>query len=184
MNECSLEENALMGKIIKEHGPAIKAAVLKFSCGYPDNEDILIEIYFALVLALRRYGIDWTPSRSFIFGVIRNKVNDFLREKYKDKEKIEAAKKQINEDTETKEELQIKVDFLTHREFQVFRFLGLGMKNSEISQDFFISEETVKSHVRKIRIKCGIKDRARLCLLAHQICYKEKEKWLWNIQSA
>jgi RNA polymerase sigma factor (sigma-70 family) len=173
MNEVLTEQNSLMEKIVREHGAMIRQAVFKASSGLPCAEDIISEVYFAILLTLRKLGDGWTPPRSFVFAVVRNKVNDYLRQKYRDRNRIEEIKKRLGEQTFQREEVVSKVHTLSHCEFQVFRLLGLGLTNQEIAESLNISPHTVRSHIKKVHAKCGIRDRAKLSLIAHQACYRE-----------
>ena len=48
---------------------------------------------------------------------------------------------------------------LTERELEVLRLVATGKNNREIAKDLFISENTVKNHVRKIMGKLGARSR-------------------------
>lgn len=173
MNNIITEQNSLMEKIIMDYGSLIKAAVRKATCGIAYTDDIISEVYFAVLLTLRKLGTGWTPSRSFLYSVVRNKVNDFLRQKYREKNRIEEMKKHLEEQASQKEEVASKIHCLTFSEFRVFRSLGLGMTNAEIAQSLHVTQHTVKSHLKKIHAKCGVRDRAKLTLIAHQVCFRE-----------
>jgi RNA polymerase sigma factor (sigma-70 family) len=172
MNDILAEQNSLMEKIMKDYGSLIKGAVYKAMCGQPCDDDIVSEVYFAVLLTLRKFGTGWNPPRSFIFTVVRNKVNDFLRQKYREKNGIEEIKKHLEEQASQKEEVVSRIHCLTYCEFRVFRLLGMGMNNSEIAQSLHVSLYTIRSHVKKIHAKCGVKDRAKLTLIAHQVCFR------------
>ncbi|WP_330164982.1 helix-turn-helix transcriptional regulator [Catellatospora vulcania] len=49
---------------------------------------------------------------------------------------------------------------LTERELQVLRGMADGMSNAEIGAALFVSEDTVKTHVRRLFRKLGARDRA------------------------
>lgn len=172
MNSILAEQNSLMEKIMRNYGSLIKGAVYKATCGQPCSDDIVSEVYFAVLLTLRKFGTGWTPPRSFIFTVVRNKVNDFLRQKYREKNGIEEIKKHLGEQASQKEEVVSRIHCLTFCEFRVFRMLGMGMTNSEIAQSLHVSQNTIRSHVKKIHAKCGVIDRAKLTLIAHQVCFR------------
>ncbi|NLH27587.1 MAG: response regulator transcription factor [Syntrophomonadaceae bacterium] len=57
---------------------------------------------------------------------------------------------------------------LTKREQEVFTLLRKGLTNSEIASALYISESTVKSHLRSIFRKLGIKKRNEAQILALQ----------------
>lgn len=173
MSAVLTDQNSLMEKIMKEYGPLIRGAVHKAMGGMPCVDDIMSEVHFAIFLTLRKVGDGWRPPKSFIYAIIRNKVNDFLRQKYRDAHGLEEIKRWQVEQASEREEAMTRVHALTHREFKVFRLLGLGLTNEEIAESLFISPLTVRSHLKKIHAKCGVKERVRLALTAYQACYQE-----------
>jgi len=54
--------------------------------------------------------------------------------------------------------------------------LGLGMTNAELAENLHVSPFTVRSHIKKIHAKCGVGDRPKLTLIAHQVCYREQSE--------
>lgn len=50
---------------------------------------------------------------------------------------------------------------LTERELQVLRGMSQGQSNGEIGQELFLSEDTVKTHARRLFRKLGARDRAQ-----------------------
>lgn len=57
---------------------------------------------------------------------------------------------------------------LTPREREVMEQIATGRSNAEIAAELFISEETVKSHVRKILQKLSLRDRAQVVVFAYE----------------
>jgi DNA-binding NarL/FixJ family response regulator len=49
---------------------------------------------------------------------------------------------------------------LTKRELQVLRRMADGMSNAEIGRELYVSEDTVKTHARRLFRKLGVRDRA------------------------
>ncbi len=49
---------------------------------------------------------------------------------------------------------------LTERELQVLRGMSDGKSNAEIGRELFVSEDTVKTHARRLFRKLGARDRA------------------------
>ncbi|WP_162145943.1 response regulator transcription factor [Glycomyces tenuis] len=55
---------------------------------------------------------------------------------------------------------------LTQREFQVLAAMSEGKSNAEIGGDLFISEETVKTHAKRMYRKLDARDRAHAVAIA------------------
>ncbi len=58
---------------------------------------------------------------------------------------------------------------LTDRETEVLRVLGRGLSNSEIAEELFITESTVKTHVSSILAKLDLSSRTQAALYALKI---------------
>lgn len=58
---------------------------------------------------------------------------------------------------------------LTDREAEVFRLIARGLSNSEIGDELFISETTVKTHITHILQKLQLRDRVQAVVLAHEM---------------
>jgi DNA-binding NarL/FixJ family response regulator len=57
---------------------------------------------------------------------------------------------------------------LTERERDVFLAMSRGLTNSEIADELFLSESTVKTHVGRVLAKLGARDRVHAVILAHR----------------
>lgn len=61
-----------------------------------------------------------------------------------------------------------RLSSLTEREFEVFRAIARGLTNTEIATTFFLSESTVKTHVGRILLKLGLRDRVHAVVLGYE----------------
>lgn len=65
-----------------------------------------------------------------------------------------------NEASAPRQRTELKGMRLTERELQVLRGMSEGKSNAEIGRDLFVSEDTVKTHARRMFRKLGARDRA------------------------
>ena len=60
------------------------------------------------------------------------------------------------------------IESLTEREREVFALVARGHSNAEISGELYVSEATVKTHLRHVFEKLEVRDRAQAIVLAYE----------------
>jgi DNA-binding NarL/FixJ family response regulator len=109
-----------------------------------------VEIQRALEAGARGYLLKSTPPKELL-EVIRQ---------------VHAGKKRIPPQIATQLAEHMSDENLTAREIEVLRQIGEGNRNRDIGEKLFITEETVKVHIKHIMEKLGASDRTQAVAIA------------------
>jgi len=109
-----------------------------------------VEIQRALEAGARGYMLKSMPPRELV-EVIRQ---------------VHAGKKRVPPEVATYLAEHMSDESLTAREVDVLKHIAGGNRNRDIAEQLFISEETVKVHVKHIMEKLGASDRTQAVAIA------------------
>jgi DNA-binding NarL/FixJ family response regulator len=109
-----------------------------------------VEIQRALEAGARGYMLKSMPPRDLV-EVIRQ---------------VHAGKKRVPTEVASSLAEHLSDESLTTREIDVLRHVAGGNRNRDIAEQLFISEETVKVHVKHIMEKLGASDRTQAVAIA------------------
>jgi DNA-binding NarL/FixJ family response regulator len=108
------------------------------------------EIQRALAAGARGYLLKSMPPRELLEGI----------------RQVHAGRKRIPPEIAARLAEHLGDDALTAREIEVLRQVASGNRNRDIAERLFISEETVKVHVKHIMDKLGANDRTEAVSIA------------------
>lgn len=120
------------------------------------------------VLALKS-GADDYLAKPFSFDELQARILALLRRYSSEASSREAlVEAEGNDETTALEKTSTiaLINVLSMREREVLQCLGEGQSNAEIAQSLYITQETVKSHVKSLLCKLKAKDRTHAVVLS------------------
>jgi DNA-binding NarL/FixJ family response regulator len=134
-------------------------AVTAIRAEFPDARIIIlttfegdVEIQRALEAGARGYLLKSMPPRELLDGI----------------RQVHAGKKRIPAEIVAHLAEHLSDEALTAREVEVLQQVAGGNRNRDIAERLFISEETVKVHVKHVMEKLGARDRTEAVAIAIQ----------------
>jgi DNA-binding NarL/FixJ family response regulator len=109
-----------------------------------------VEIQRALEAGARAYMLKSMPPGELV---------DVIRQ-------VNAGKKRVPAGVASQLAEHLSDEALTAREIDVLRHIAGGNRNRDIAERLFISEETVKVHVKHVMEKLGARDRTQAVAIA------------------
>jgi DNA-binding NarL/FixJ family response regulator len=109
-----------------------------------------VEIHRALEAGARGYMLKTMPPRELV---------DVIRQ-------VHAGKKRVPAEVASYLAEHLSDEALTAREIEVLRHVAGGNRNKDVAERLYISEETVKVHVKHIMEKLGASDRTQAVAIA------------------
>lgn len=119
---------------------------------------LIIAVLVLLGLSITSTGWLWIRSKNQKLKQINAELQNFIIRQ----EQLNGLEKQDSFDPEPAE--MYKKWGLTDRESEILYYLGTGFSNTSIAEKLFISENTVKFHIKNIYLKLDVKNRIQALL--------------------
>jgi DNA-binding NarL/FixJ family response regulator len=157
--------------------------------GIAATERVLAELPGTRVVILTTFEHD-----DYIFGALRAGASGFLLKRTRPEELIAAihtiaAGDSLLSPSVTSRVIErmarqpapdasrdARVDDLTPREVEVLGLIARGLSNGEIAATLVIEESTVKTHVKRILMKLGVRDRVQAVIFAYESGLTSRER--------
>jgi DNA-binding NarL/FixJ family response regulator len=133
--------------------------MLQIRAEFPDARIIMltmfagdVEIQRALQAGARGYLLKNMPPRQMVEAI----------------RQVHAGNKRVPPEVASHLAEHLTDQPLSIREVEILRYLSQGNRNRQIAKKLFVSEDTVKAHVKHIMKKLGAKDRTHAVVLAER----------------
>jgi DNA-binding NarL/FixJ family response regulator len=149
--------------------------------GIAATERVLAEVPGASVVILTTFEQD-----DYIFGALRAGASGFLLKRTRPEELLAAihtiaAGDSLLSPSVTSRVIErmahqpapdaardARLDELTPRELEVLELVARGLSNGEIAAELVIEESTVKTHLKRVLMKLGVRDRVQAVIYAYE----------------
>jgi DNA-binding NarL/FixJ family response regulator len=187
--EASIEivGQARTGREALERARRLKPDVVLMDVRMPDLDGIAATAKLTAAVPEARVLMLTTFERDdYIFGALRAGASGFLLKRARPEELIAAvhtvaAGDSLLSPSVTRRVIdrmaqqptpdlagQAKLDELTPREREVLELVAGGLSNREIAAELVVEEATVRSHIRRILMKLGLRDRIQIVIFAYE----------------
>ena len=124
--------------------------------------DLDEHIYDAMSAGASAFLLKDVPPEQLVAGIRRVAAGESLVAPTITRRLIERFLRQPDRDDAQ------RLTALTDREREVLQLVARGRSNQEIAADLSLAEPTVKTHVTRIYMKLGVRDRAQAVVLAYE----------------
>lgn len=136
-----------------------------------DVVDVLQDIRFSLITALPKFD-GRSKIETYVYSIARRRIANYYREKERQKKSIEAIKKKIQDEIQSTNKIETKgLGYLniTRKEKTILLCLARGLNNKEMATVLYLSQNTIRSHLKSIYGKFGCRDRTKIALLSARL---------------
>jgi len=158
-------------RLYRQHRPDITLMDVRLPglSGIDATIEICAEFPDARIIMLTTFDGDVEVQRALKAGArgyfLKSLPPDELTKAIRD---VHAGKKRIQTELAARMAEHMGEDRVTAREIQVLECVAAGRHNREIGEHLFISEETVKVHLKRIMSKLGARDRTHAVTIANR----------------
>jgi DNA-binding NarL/FixJ family response regulator len=165
--EASDGEEAI--SLYRQHRPDITLMDLRLpkTSGIDAIAGIRNEFPSARIIVLTTYGGDIQALRAFKAGAVGYLLKSMLRTDLVETiRSVYSGHRRIPPEIAAEMAEHVADDELSMREIEVLRYVSAGNSNKVIAEHLFVSEHTIKGHLKSILSKLGANDRTHAVTIA------------------
>ena len=186
-SDIEIAGQARTGREAIERARRLRPDVVLMDVRMPDLDGIAATAALATAAPETKVVILTTFEQDdYIFGALRAGASGFLLKRTRPEELIAAVRTVAGGDSLLSPSVtrrvidrmaqqptpdlsnQAKLDELTPREREVLELVAGGLSNRELAAELVIEEATVRSHIRRILMKLGLRDRVQVVIFAYE----------------